>query len=57
MATQDIKLHPSWREPLRGEFDQPYMAELKRFLVELAPQLLPQVWMKLDVQGRHRRPV
>ena len=34
METQDIKLHPSWREPLRGEFDQPYMADLKRFLVD-----------------------
>ena len=29
----DIKLHPSWLEPLRAEFDQPYMAELKRFLL------------------------
>ena len=28
-----IKLHPSWLEPLRGEFAQPYMAELKRFLL------------------------
>ena len=27
-----IKLHPSWLEPLQAEFDQPYMAELKRFL-------------------------
>ena len=34
MATQQIKLHPSWLEPLRGEFEQPYMGELKRFLVE-----------------------
>lgn len=33
MATQEIKLHPSWLEALRSEFDQPYMAELKRFLV------------------------
>jgi len=34
MATQaDIKLHPSWRERLDGEFAQPYMAELKRFLL------------------------
>lgn len=33
MATQaDIKLHPSWRDPLSDEFAQPYMAELKRFL-------------------------
>ena len=33
MATRpDIKLHESWLEPLRTEFDQPYMAELKRFL-------------------------
>ena len=29
----DVKLHESWLEPLRGEFDQPYMAELKRFLL------------------------
>jgi uracil-DNA glycosylase len=28
-----IKLDPSWLEPLRHEFDQPYMAELKRFLL------------------------
>ena len=28
----DIKLHPSWLDPLRAEFEQPYMAELKRFL-------------------------
>ena len=34
MATQaDIRLHPSWLTQLRGEFAQPYMAELKRFLV------------------------
>ena len=33
MATQDIKLEPGWRERLRGEFEQPYMGELKRFLV------------------------
>lgn len=35
MATKaDIKLHPSWLEALRSEFDQPYMAELKRFLLD-----------------------
>lgn len=28
-----VKLHPSWLGPLRGEFAQPYMAELKRFLL------------------------
>ena len=33
MTTEQIKLHPSWLEPLRGEFEQPYMAELKRFLL------------------------
>jgi uracil-DNA glycosylase len=34
MATQaDIRLHPSWLEPLRGEFAQDYMADLKRFLL------------------------
>ena len=29
----DVKLHPSWLEPLRGEFDSPYMAALKSYLV------------------------
>ena len=33
MATQEIKLEPGWRERLRGEFEQPYMSELKRFLL------------------------
>jgi uracil-DNA glycosylase len=33
MATHDIRLHPSWLEPLGGEFAQPYMADLKRFLL------------------------
>ncbi|HEX6740257.1 MAG TPA: uracil-DNA glycosylase [Sphingomicrobium sp.] len=33
MATQEIKLESGWRERLKGEFDQPYMADLKRFLV------------------------
>jgi uracil-DNA glycosylase len=28
-----IKLHPSWLGPLSHEFDQPYMADLKRFLL------------------------
>lgn len=32
-TTADIRLHPSWLEALRREFDQPYMAELKRFLL------------------------
>jgi uracil-DNA glycosylase len=33
MATHEIKLHPSWLEPLRGEFEKPYMGELKQFLL------------------------
>ena len=33
MATQQIKLHESWLEPLRSEFEQPYMRELKQFLL------------------------
>jgi uracil-DNA glycosylase len=34
MATQaDIRLHPSWLARLSNEFAQPYMAELKRFLL------------------------
>jgi uracil-DNA glycosylase len=28
-----VTLDPSWREPLRGEFDAPYMAALKSFLL------------------------
>jgi uracil-DNA glycosylase len=28
-----IRLHPSWLEPLRPEFAEPYMADLKRFLL------------------------
>jgi uracil-DNA glycosylase len=28
-----VTLHSSWLEPLQREFDQPYMAELKRFLL------------------------
>ncbi|MEO7169973.1 MAG: uracil-DNA glycosylase [Pseudomonadota bacterium] len=28
-----VKLHPSWLEPLRPEFDSPYMAALKTYLV------------------------
>ena len=30
----EIKLHPSWLEPLRSEFDSQYMADLRSFLVE-----------------------
>lgn len=30
---KDIALHESWKGPLRGEFESPYMAELKAFLV------------------------
>jgi len=33
MATQEIKLEPGWRDRLGQEFEQPYMAELKRFLL------------------------
>ena len=33
MATQEIKLESGWRERLAGEFGQPYMAELKHFLL------------------------
>lgn len=29
----DIRLHPSWLEPLKGEFASPYMASLKSFLL------------------------
>ena len=33
MKTGDIKLHQSWLGPLRGEFEQPYMGELRQFLL------------------------
>ena len=33
MATREIKLHSSWLEPLGDEFAEPYMAELRRFLL------------------------
>jgi len=29
----EIRLEPGWRERLAGEFEQPYMADLKRFLL------------------------
>ncbi|KFG90644.1 Uracil-DNA glycosylase [Sphingobium herbicidovorans NBRC 16415] len=32
--TETIKLHESWRAPLRPEFDRPYMQTLKQFLAE-----------------------
>ena len=31
-ADDRIKLEPGWKEALRAEFDQPYMAELRNFL-------------------------
>jgi uracil-DNA glycosylase len=34
MKSSEIRLHPSWLEPLRGEFERPYMTDLKRFLLE-----------------------
>ena len=40
-----IKLHPSWLDALRGEFDQPYMVELKRFLLaerQAGKQIFPK---------------
>ena len=33
MAGADVKLHESWRAPLAAEFDSPYMAALRSFLV------------------------
>ena len=45
MASRDIKLDPSWLEPLRSEFEQPYMAELNRFLMaerERGKQIFPR---------------
>ena len=33
ISTPQVRLNPAWLERLQGEFAQPYMAELKRFLV------------------------
>ncbi|MCM8730977.1 uracil-DNA glycosylase [Hephaestia sp. GCM10023244] len=33
MTERGINLHPSWLAPLASEFDQPYMAALRQFLV------------------------
>ena len=33
MKSGEIKLHQSWLEPLRAEFEQSYMSELKQFLL------------------------
>jgi len=30
----DVKLHESWKTPLAAEFGQPYMQDLKRFLLD-----------------------
>jgi uracil-DNA glycosylase len=38
MKSGEIKLGSSWLEPLRSEFEQTYMAELKRFLLEARQQ-------------------
>lgn len=29
----EVRLHDSWREPLKGEFSSPYMAALRQFLI------------------------
>ena len=29
-----IQLHPSWLRYLQDEFEQPYMADLRRFLMQ-----------------------
>ena len=29
----DVKLHPSWLEPLKGEFESAYMQTLRQFLL------------------------
>ncbi len=45
MATGDIKLEQSWLERIGTEFEQPYMAELRRFLVaerERGKQIFPR---------------
>lgn len=34
MSDVGPRLHPSWLDALQGEFDQPYMRELRAFLVE-----------------------
>lgn len=41
----EIRLNPSWLGPLKNEFEQPYMADLKRFLMnerELGKRIFPK---------------
>jgi len=43
--TETIKLHPSWRTPLEGEFAESYMGALKSFLLaerEAGKQIFPK---------------
>jgi uracil-DNA glycosylase len=35
---EGVKLHDSWKAPLAPQFDSPYMAELKRFLLDQKAQ-------------------
>lgn len=35
---EGVKLHDSWKAPLAAQFDSPYMAELKRFLLDQKAQ-------------------
>ena len=47
MATREINLHRSWLERVGGEFDAPYMADLKRFLTaekEKGKRIFPRGW-------------
>ena len=53
----DVKLHPSWLEPLRKEFDDPYMQALRQFLVaekQAGKRIFPKSnnWFRaLDLTG------
>src|SRR5690606_37827556 len=38
MNSQSVRLEPGWLKVLGGEFDQPYMASLKAFLLEQKQQ-------------------
>jgi uracil-DNA glycosylase len=45
ITTEEIRLHSSWLEPLRSEFEQQYMSDLKHFLLaerELGKHIFPK---------------
>ena len=49
MATQEIKLHESWLEPLQSEFEQRYMREMRESSARHLLMLLAALSADADV--------